>query len=105
MSEKCVCGHEMTPHDWKHEWVCHRCGRKKPFPEEPSYTVFACHKCGHQLYVEETEEFPQKLERIAGMCCPECGEQAEGLWQLLGRSDYFGGEIKVEWEEDTNDED
>lgn len=61
-------------------------------------------KCGHQLYVEETEEFPQKLERIAGMCCPECGEQAEGLWQLLGRSDCFGGEIKVEWEEDTDDE-
>lgn len=30
MSKKCVCGNEMTREDWKHEWVCHRCGRKRP---------------------------------------------------------------------------
>lgn len=27
--KKCVCGHEMTRHNWKHQWVCHRCGRTK----------------------------------------------------------------------------
>lgn len=32
MSKKCVCGNEMTREDWKHEWVCHRCGRKRPIP-------------------------------------------------------------------------
>lgn len=26
----CVCNHKMTRHDWKHQWVCHRCGRTKP---------------------------------------------------------------------------
>ena len=27
--KKCVCGCEMTKHDWKNQWVCHRCGRTK----------------------------------------------------------------------------
>ena len=26
----CVCGHPMTAHEWKNQWVCHRCGRTKP---------------------------------------------------------------------------
>lgn len=89
MSKKCVCGHEMTRHDWKHEWVCHRCGRKKPIPENPSYIVFACQKCDHKLYVKETEELAQKLECVSDMRCPECGEESEGLWVLLGRSEHF----------------
>lgn len=36
MSKKCVCGNEM-------------------------FTVFMCRKCEHLLYVEEDENFPQKL--------------------------------------------
>lgn len=28
--KKCVCGNEMFPRDWSHEWVCKRCGRKRP---------------------------------------------------------------------------
>ena len=28
--KKCVCGEEMTPAEWKNQWVCHRCGRTKP---------------------------------------------------------------------------
>lgn len=31
--KKCVCGHEMTRHDWKNQWVCHRCGRTKLIKE------------------------------------------------------------------------
>jgi hypothetical protein len=31
--KKCVCGHEMTRHDWKHQWVCHRCGRTQHIKE------------------------------------------------------------------------
>lgn len=31
--KKCVCGNEMTRHDWKNQWVCHRCGRTKPIKE------------------------------------------------------------------------
>lgn len=56
MSKKCVCGNEMTREDWKHEWVCHRCGRKRPIPLPPMFTVFMCRKCEHLLYVEEDEE-------------------------------------------------
>lgn len=52
------------------------------------YTVFECRKCEHQLFVSEVG-YPEKLERIAGMCCPSCGEQREGLWCLLGRADRF----------------
>lgn len=58
MSKKCVCGNEMTREDWKHEWVCHRCGRKRPIPLPPMFTVFMCRKCEHLLYVEEDEDFP-----------------------------------------------
>jgi hypothetical protein len=65
MSKKCVCGNEMTREDWKHEWVCHRCGRKRPIPLPPMFTVFMCRKCEHLLYVEEDEDFPQKLGKIA----------------------------------------
>lgn len=30
---KCFCGNEMTRKDWKHQWVCHKCGRTKPLYE------------------------------------------------------------------------
>lgn len=32
--KKCVCGHEMTKHDYEGKWVCHRCGRTKLYPSE-----------------------------------------------------------------------
>ena len=71
MSKKCVCGNEM-------------------------FTVFMCRKCEHLLYVEEDEDFPQKLGKIAAKACPCCGEQDEGLWRLLGRAEGFEGTIFVE---------
>ena len=71
MSKKCVCGNEM-------------------------FTVFMCRKCEHLLYVEEDENFPQKLGKIAAKSCPCCGEQDEGLWRLLGRAEGFEGTIFVE---------
>lgn len=30
MSKTCVCGNDMTKEEWKHQWVCHHCGRTKP---------------------------------------------------------------------------
>lgn len=71
--------------------------------EDTSFTVFECRKCGHRLYVGEQNEFPEKLTQIAGRSCPECGEQDEGLWGLLGRADSFMGEVHVEWEEDNEE--
>lgn len=75
MSKKCVCGNEM-------------------------FTVFMCRKCEHLLYVEEDENFPQKLGKIAAKSCPCCGEQDEGLWKLLGRAEGFEGTIFVEEQDD-----
>lgn len=66
--------------------------------KKETYTVFRCRKCGHELFVVE-ENFPDKMENIAGRACPNCGEQDEGLWGLLGRSNKFMGPIKVQWEE------
>ena len=71
MSKKCVCGKEM-------------------------FTVFICRKCEHLLYVEEDEDFPQKLGKIAAKSCPCCGEQEEGLWRLLGRAEGFEGTVFTE---------
>ena len=71
MSKKCVCGNEM-------------------------FTVFMCRKCEHLLYVEEDEDFPQKLGKIAAKACPCCGEQDEGLWRLLGRAEGFKGTVFTE---------
>lgn len=57
------------------------------------YTVFECRKCEHRLFVGEVG-YPEKLERVAGMNCPSCGEQREGLWCLLGRANSFKGKSK-----------
>ena len=98
MNKTCVCGHPMTRHDWKNQWVCHRCGRTKPIEQPDTYTVFRCRKCEHLLYVQDDVEFPAKLMRIAGSSCPNCGEQDEGLWGLLGRATEFMGEIHAEYD-------
>lgn len=66
-----------------------------------TYTVFECRKCGHRLFVGEVG-YPEKLERIAGVSCPSCGEQREGLWCLLGRAKKFKGKIKAVWEEEND---
>ena len=53
-------------------------------------------RCEHLLYVEEDEDFPQKLGKIAAKSCPCCGEQEEGLWRLLGRAEGFEGTVFTE---------
>lgn len=66
------------------------------FHYPPMFTVFMCRKCEHLLYVEEDEDFPQKLGKIAAKSCPCCGEQEEGLWRLLGRAEGFEGTVFTE---------
>lgn len=83
-------------HRWQSNYeVCKRCG-KRPIPLPPMFTVFMCRKCEHLLYVEEDEDFPQKLGKIAAKSCPCCGEQEEGLWRLLGRAEGFEGTVFTE---------
>lgn len=44
-----------------------------------------------------------KLVREKMISLHDCGEQDEGLWRLLGRSDGFAEPIRVEWEENGHD--
>lgn len=45
--------------------------------------IFKCKKCYHNVYVERG-----KIEKLLKSDCPECGEEADELWILLGRG-YF----------------
>ena len=74
-------------HRWQSNYeVCKRCGKRlrkiRIVKERP--------------YVEEDENFPQKLGKIAAKACPCCGEQDEGLWRLLGRAEGFEGTVFTE---------
>ena len=53
------------------------------------YTVFICRKCEHNLYVEETENFAEKLGDIAVSDCPNCGEEGYENWILSCRKRRF----------------
>lgn len=64
------------------------------------FTVFACGKCEHRLFVDEKENFGLILQKVAGKSCPACGEQEEGLWCLLGRAEKFNGKIHAIWEDE-----
>lgn len=59
------------------------------------YTVFICRKCEHNLYVEETSDFGEKLGKIAAMDCPNCGEYGYENWILSCRKREFLGDEKV----------
>ena len=48
------------------------------------YIVFECRKCEHKLYVENTGNIFNKIARASNLECPNCGEEPEGNWALLG---------------------
>lgn len=41
--------------------------------------IFECRKCEHNLYVN-----PKKVRKILTTDCPNCGEEADGNWKLIG---------------------
>ncbi|MBR2335827.1 MAG: hypothetical protein IKA62_06365 [Clostridia bacterium] len=53
------------------------------------YVVFECRKCGHNLYVENTEDLFKKIGRVSNYDCPACGEEPDGNWVLLGLKKEF----------------
>ena len=53
------------------------------------FVVFECRKCGHRLYAENTEDIVQKIGRVSNLDCPNCGEEPEGNWILLGLKKEF----------------
>ena len=58
------------------------------------FVVFECRKCGHQLYVENTENAVKKIGKVSNCDCPACGEEPDGNWVLVGLRREFpkGGE-------------
>lgn len=53
------------------------------------FIVFQCRKCGHLLYVENTDDLARMLRELSNDDCPNCGEEPEGNWVLVGlRRDY-----------------
>ena len=52
--------------------------------------LFECRKCGHNLYIDKEE-----IEKVASLPeyeCPECGEEGERNWIVLGE-----GNFKTAW--------
>ena len=76
--KKCVCGNNMTMREYTDEWVCKRCGRKRPMvvrgcweqygnDEDLSGSYF-CSRCGYSM--DETEY----LDVFSHFnYCPNCG--------------------------------
>lgn len=58
------------------------------------FIVFECRKCGHQLYVENTEDVVAKIGKVSNYDCPNCGEEPDFNWLLIGLRREFekGGE-------------
>ena len=53
------------------------------------FVVFGCRKCGHILYVENTEDIFQNIGKVSNLDCPSCGEDPEGNWALIGIEKEF----------------
>lgn len=48
------------------------------------FIVFKCRKCGHNLYVENTEDVVRTIGKVSNADCPHCGEEPDGNWVLVG---------------------
>lgn len=53
------------------------------------FIVFECRKCGHNLYVENTEDVVKAIGRVSNHDCPNCGEEPELNWLLVGLKNEF----------------
>lgn len=80
--KKCVCGHEMTQHEWKGQWVCHRCGRTKKikgfgYEKEDRSGAMSVEELGPLPYLRELAERDQPMkpykESLADRNCARCG--------------------------------
>ena len=48
--------------------------------------IFECRKCEHRVYLdyEPSNGLLRRLQRLSNMDCPECGEEPERNWMLIG---------------------
>ena len=45
--------------------------------------IFKCKKCYHNVYIKR-----ERIEKLLKTDCPQCGEEADELWILLGRGHF-----------------
>ncbi len=45
--------------------------------------IFECRKCQHNLYVSMG-----KIRMLLKTDCPNCGEEADGNWKLIGEGKF-----------------
>lgn len=60
------------------------------------FIVFECRKCGHHLYVENTEGGSEKYWDSKQFRLPHCGEEPDGNWVLIGLRKEFPVEFNDE---------
>jgi len=48
------------------------------------YVVFTCRKCGHYIYVENTDNLANDIRMLSLSGCQSCGEDDYGNWVLVG---------------------
>ena len=53
------------------------------------FVVFECRKCGHNLYVENTDDIVKEIGKVSNSDCPSCGEEPDGIWVLVGLDNSF----------------
>ncbi|WP_339193947.1 hypothetical protein MKY95_19310 [Paenibacillus sp. FSL P4-0176] len=57
--------------------------------------IFECRKCEHNLFAESIDL--KLIDRISKMNCPNCGEDAERNWILVGLGDSETQENEYNW--------
>ena len=53
------------------------------------FVVFECQKCGHLLYAENTDDLFRQMGKVSNLGCPNCGEDADRNWVLIGLATEF----------------
>ena len=89
--KKCVCGEEMTPAEWKNQWVCHRCGRTKPMRT----TVTNADRI-RAMSDEEIAEYVCH-NSFNTLCDIICGGEGNAIATLKKAGGWAGKEIVMKW--------
>lgn len=53
------------------------------------YLAFACRACGHQLYMEHSDDVLLGLYTVSEEPCPMCGETRRFHWAFRGLSEDY----------------
>ena len=58
------------------------------------FVVFKCKKCGHHIYIENTDDIVKMIRMVSNSDCPNCGEEPDDNWVLCGTSNYISDNSK-----------